>query len=172
MRRAVSLLSSRNQGVVFFLSLLVLIMVLVPMIELSPSGRLILSLVFTLILVSGDFTTIRHRVFIGLVVLLAVSTLALSAIAELNPRYSSPVVETSLKLVCLSILVSMTVRQTVRPGPHDGRIRRCVSRPSGRAIAGYDRSPCRAALHRHHDRVFGRHGVANQVGRSGPRGRI
>lgn len=135
MRRAVSIFFSRDQGMVFFLSLLVLVTVLVPIIELSPSGRLILSLVFTLILISGAFTTIRHRLLTGLVILLAVSTLALSVIAELNPRYMSPVVETALKLVCLSILVSMTVRQTVRPGPVTGY--RVMGGITGYLLIGY-----------------------------------
>lgn len=117
MRRPVSLFFSKDRGMVFFLALLVLITVLVPMIELSRSGRLTLSLVFALILVSGAFATIRHRILIALVVVLTVATFALSAIAEFNPRDTSSVLETALKLVCLSILVCMTVRQTVRPGP-------------------------------------------------------
>lgn len=117
MRRPVSLFFGKDQGMVFFLALLVLITVSRPMIALSRSGRLILSLFFSLTLISGAFATIRHRVFIGLVVVLTISTFALSVFAEFNPRSVSPALETVLKLVCLSILVFVTVRQTFRPGP-------------------------------------------------------
>jgi uncharacterized membrane protein len=115
MKRGVSFFN-KDQGMVFFLALLVLITVLVPTIELSRSGRLALSLVFAVTLVSGAFATIRHRIFIGVVIVLTVSTLALAVIAEYNPRDVPLVLVTALKVACLSILISMTVKQTVRPG--------------------------------------------------------
>ena len=118
-----------------FLFLLVLIMVLIPVIEMSRPGRLTLSLVFALILVSGAFATIHHRILIGLIVILTVSTLALSVIAEFDPRHIFPVLETALKLGCLSILVSMTVRQTVRPGRVTGY--RVMGGIAGYLLIGY-----------------------------------
>lgn len=135
MRRAISLFFTKDQGMVFFLALLILITILVPMIELSRSGSLILSLVFTLILVSGAFATMHHRIFVGLVVGLAISTFALSVTAEFHPHYTSPLVETALKLICLLILVSMIVRQTVRPGPVTGY--RVMGGIAGYLLIGY-----------------------------------
>ena len=120
---------------VFFLALLVLITVLVPVIEVSRLGRLALSVVFALVLVSGAFATIRHRIFIGLVVALVVSTFALSVIAEFDPRFISPVLQTASKLVCLSVMVSMTMRQTFRPGPVTGY--RVMGGIAGYLLIGY-----------------------------------
>jgi hypothetical protein len=134
-KRPVSLFFGKDQGMVSFLALLILITVLLPMIALSPSGRLTLSVFFSLTLISGAFTTIRHRIFIGFVVVLTLSTFVFSVIAEFTPRSTSPVLETALKLVCLSILVSMTVRQTFRPGPVTGY--RVMGGIAGYLLIGY-----------------------------------
>ena len=100
----------------FFLAFLVLTTIFVPMMALSQLGRLALSFVFMVTLISGAFVTIQPRILRYLVVVLAVSTLATDLIAEFA-SYSSSVLETTLRLVCLSILVFMTLKRTLRPGP-------------------------------------------------------
>jgi hypothetical protein len=113
----VSIFFARDLGMVFFLALLVLTTIFVPMVTLSQLGRLALSLVFALTLVFGTSATIQHRIFIYLVAALAMSTLAVDLIAELAPSHRRSVLDTILKLACLSILVFMTLKRTLRPGP-------------------------------------------------------
>ena len=60
----------------FFLAFLVLTTIFVPMVTLSQLGRIALSLIFVLTLISGAFATIQQRIVIYLVVALAMSTLA------------------------------------------------------------------------------------------------
>ena len=102
---------------VFFLGFLVLITIIVPMITLSQVGQLGLSLVFALTLILGALTIIRHRIVIYLVIGLTVSTFAVSVINVISPSQSPAVVETSLRLACLSILLCLTLERTLRPGP-------------------------------------------------------
>ena len=120
---------------VFFLALLVLITIVVPTIDLSRSGRLALSLVFAVTLVSGALATMRHRIFICLVIALVVSTFGLGVIDESHPHYTGALLQTALRLVCLSILVFMTVRQTVRQGPVTGY--RVMGGIAGYLLIGY-----------------------------------
>ena len=101
----------------FFLAFLVLTTIFVPMMALSQLGRLALSFVFVLTLISGVFVTIQHRLLTYLVVVLAVSTLATDLIAEFASSQGSSALETALRLACLSILVFMTLKRTLRPGP-------------------------------------------------------
>lgn len=102
---------------VFFLAFLVIATIFAPMIASSQLGRVALSCLFTITLISGVFTTIRHRVLIYLVVILAVSTLAADLIDEYDPHPNLFQLETVLKLFCLAILVIVTLKQTLRPGP-------------------------------------------------------
>jgi Ion channel len=76
-----------------------------------------LSFFLVLTLISGAFATIQHRILIYLVVVLAVSALAGDLIDEFVPSHSFPALETTIRLVCLSILVFMTLKRTLRPGP-------------------------------------------------------
>jgi voltage-gated potassium channel len=101
----------------FFLAFLALITIVVPMVTLSQPGRIGLSLIFVLTLVFGAFATIQHRILIYFVVALTIATLAVNLISEFAPSHSSSALETTLRLACLSILVFMTVKQTLRPGP-------------------------------------------------------
>jgi len=116
-RQPVSFFSGRDRGMVFFLAFLVLATIFVPMVALSQAGRLALSFIFVLTLISGAFATIQHRITIYLVIVLAVSTLAVDLVAEFAPSHGSPALETTLRLACLSILVFMTLKRTLRPGP-------------------------------------------------------
>jgi len=102
---------------VFFLAFLVLATIFVPMVTLPLLGRLALSLMFVLTLISGAFATIQHRIFIGLVVILAISTMAVGLVVEFAPSHISSTLDTALRLACLSILVIMTLKRTLRPGP-------------------------------------------------------
>jgi hypothetical protein len=102
---------------VFFSVFLVLTTIFVPMVSLSQLGRLTLALIFALTLIFGAFATVQHRIIIYLVVALTLATLAVDLIAELAPARSRPVLDTTLKLACLSILVFMTLKRTLRPGP-------------------------------------------------------
>lgn len=135
MRRPVSLFFGKDQGMAFFLALLVLVAIVVPAIDLPRSARLAVSLVFVLTLISGALATIRHRIFICLVVALAVSAFGLSLIAESDSHYRGVFLQTALRLACLSILVCMTVRQTVRPGPVTGY--RVMGGIAGYLLIGY-----------------------------------
>ena len=102
---------------VFFLAFLVLTTIFVPMVTLSFLGRIALALIFVLTLISGAFATIQQRIAIYLVVGLAMTTFAVDCIGEFAPSYSLPALDTTLKLTCLSILVFMTLKRTLRPGP-------------------------------------------------------
>src|SRR5262245_14914710 len=100
-----------------FLAFLVLTTIALPAVTLSQTGRLLLSLSFVLTLIFGAFATVRSRVIIWLVIGLTISAFAAGLIAEFAPSRSSPVLITTLRLVCLSILVFMTLNRTLRPGP-------------------------------------------------------
>jgi len=102
---------------VFFLAFLIFTCIFVPVVTLTQVGRIVLSLTFALTLIFGASATVQHRYVLYLVVAFAVSTFAVDVIAELVPAYGLPVVDTTLKLVCLSILVIMTLRRTLRNGP-------------------------------------------------------
>jgi len=120
---------------VFFLAFLILAAILVPMITLSRAGRVGLSLVFGLTLIFGAFATIQRRIVTYLVVGLTLSTFAADLMCEFAPSYGSPELETALKLVCLSILVIMTLRRVLRPGPVT--IYRVIGGIAGYLLIGY-----------------------------------
>src|SRR5260370_11540292 len=113
----VSIFFGKDRGMVFFLAFLVLTTIFVPIVTLSQLGRIALALIFALTLISGAFATIPHRIAIYFVVGLAMSTLAVDFIGEFAPSYSRAALDTTLKLVCLSILVFMTLKRTLPPRP-------------------------------------------------------
>jgi hypothetical protein len=117
MRRPLTIFFGGDRGMAFFLAFLVLTTIFVPMITLSQFWRVALSLVFVATLISGAFAIIQNRVLIYFVVVLAISTLAADLTAEFAPAHGSSTIETTLRLVCLSILVIMTLKRTLRPGP-------------------------------------------------------
>ena len=123
---------------VFFLAFLVLTTIFVPMVTLSLLGRITLALIFVLTLISGAFATIQHRIAVYLVVGLAVSTLAVDFIGEFAPSYRRPALDTTLatlRLACLSILVFMTLKRTLRPGPVT--VYRVIGGIAGYLLIGY-----------------------------------
>src|SRR5262245_23482108 len=129
-RQHVSIFFGRDRGMVFFLCFLTLTAIVLPMVALSQLGRLALSLTFALTLILGAFATIQRRIVIYLVIGITISTFAVDLISELAPAHGLPAVDTTLKLVCLSILVLMTLKRTLRSGPVS------VYRVAG-GIAGY-----------------------------------
>jgi hypothetical protein len=100
-----------------FLAFLVFMTFLLPMVPLSELWRLALAVIFALTLIMGALATVRHRVLIGLISALSVASFAEDMTAEFAPQRLTPVPDTTLKLVCLSILIVMTIKQTFRPGP-------------------------------------------------------
>jgi hypothetical protein len=131
----VSIFFGRDRGMVFFLAFLALTTIFVPMVTLSQLGRIALALIFVLTLISGAFATIQHRIAIYLVVALAMSTLAVDFIGEFAPSYSRPALVTALRLACLSILVFMTLKRTLRPGPVT--VYRVIGGIAGYLLIGY-----------------------------------
>jgi hypothetical protein len=101
----------------FFLAFLVLTTIFVPMVNVSALGQLALALVFAVMLALGAFATINHRVCACLVVGLTVLTLVVDVISQLDSSHSLVAAALALKLTCLAILVFMTLKRTLRPGP-------------------------------------------------------
>jgi Ion channel len=116
-QRQVSIFFGEDRGMVFFLGFLVLTAIVLPAIRLSQLGWIVLSPTFALTLIFGSFATIRHRIFVYFVILLAISAVAVDVMTQFALRLGSPVVDSALKLCCLSILLSMTLKRTLRPGP-------------------------------------------------------
>jgi len=101
---------------VFFLAFLVLATIVLPTFNLSQMGQLALSLVFALTLIFGSFAMIRQRFAIYLVIALTISTFAADVIADIRPSHGLAALDAALKVACLSILVSITLKRTLRPG--------------------------------------------------------
>ena len=100
----------------FFLAILVLVTIFVPMITLSRFGRIGLGLTFALMLLSGAVASIRKRVLMYLIIALTVVEFAAGLIFELNPSLHQSGWDTTLKISGLAILAVMTLKQTFRPG--------------------------------------------------------
>src|SRR5579862_2484425 len=110
-----SLFFGRERGMAFFLGFLAFIIVVLPMVGLSPPLQLALSLVFSLTLIFGAFAIIQHRVIVWLIVVLAVSNFA-ADLTDFIPAHRPVSLETTLRLVCLAILVCMTLKKILSPG--------------------------------------------------------
>ena len=102
---------------VFFLAFLVITTIFVPMIRLSQLGQFMLALVFVLTIIFGAFATIQHSLVKYIVAALAIVALVVELIAERSFGHRVLVLDSTLKLVCLAILVFMTLKRTLRPGP-------------------------------------------------------
>ena len=101
----------------FFLAFLVIMTLVVPMVTLSRPGRLAVTFIFGLTIVSGALVTIRNRILTYVVIGLTLSAFTADMISEFAPSLSHAEWEGALKLACMSILVFMTLKQTLRPGP-------------------------------------------------------
>jgi len=133
-RHPTSIFFGTDRGMAFFLGFLVFTTIFLPMLTLSFFGRISLSVSFGLMLVTGAFATIRHRALRYLVAGLALSTFTIDLGAEFT-TYSLSIWETSLRLICLSVLVLMTLKQTLRPGPVT--IYRVMGGIAGYLLIGY-----------------------------------
>jgi len=101
----------------FLLAFLILIVIIVPMIPLSRSGRIGLGLMFALMVFSGAVATIRQRGLMYLVIALTILELVADLTVEFRPGMGHWGCDTALKIGGLAILVVMTLKQTFRPGP-------------------------------------------------------
>src|SRR5262249_22771408 len=113
----------------------VVTIVVAPMVDLSFAGRLTLSLTFASLLISGAFTTIQHRFLSFAVLGVTMLTLGVDLTGEFAPWLKFPVAATGLRLICLSILVVMTLRRTLRPGPVT--VHRVLGGIAGYLLIGY-----------------------------------
>lgn len=98
---------------VFFVAFLALATMGLPLVPLSRVGQLTRGVTFVVTLILGAFATIQHRVF---VTALGTSTLGVDLIAGVRPSHGLATLDTTLKLACLSILLFMTLKRTLRPG--------------------------------------------------------
>lgn len=106
-----------DRGLSFFLGLLVLITIFVPMVRLSRSGRIALDLIFVLMLFSGAIATICQRALMYLVVAVTVLEFTADLLVEFNPSLARWGWDSVLKILGMGILVIMTLKHTFRPGP-------------------------------------------------------
>ena len=102
----------------FFLALLVLMTIFVPMVGESRSGRIAIDLTFALVLLSGAIATVNKRILTSLIIALTILGFTSDLLVEFNPSFSPEGWDTALKVFCMAILVVMTLRQTfLLPGP-------------------------------------------------------
>jgi hypothetical protein len=103
-----------DRGLSFFLGFLVLVTIFIPMFRLSRYGRISLRLMFALCFSPG-----RSPLFAGesLVIALTVVQLSADLIVEFYPSLGRWGWDTALKVFRLAILVIMTLKHTLRPGP-------------------------------------------------------
>ena len=106
-----------DRGLSFFLALLMIITIVVPMLGLSRPGRIAVDLTFALMLVSGTIATIRQRMLLYLIIALTILAFTADVIVECNPALSHRDWDTVLKVSGMATLVVMTLKQTLRPGP-------------------------------------------------------
>jgi hypothetical protein len=106
-----------DRGLSFFLALLVLITIFVPMVHLSRSGRIGLDMIFALMLFSGAIATIPQRILLYLIVDVTALEFTADLIVEFNPLLGHLGWDTAVKISGLAILVVMTLKHTFRPGP-------------------------------------------------------
>jgi hypothetical protein len=100
----------------FFLALLVLMTIFVPMFGLSRPGRIAIDLIFALMLLSGALATVYARMLMYLIIALTVLEFTADLIVEFNPLFSFRGWDTALKVSGMAILVVMTLKQTFLPG--------------------------------------------------------
>ena len=85
MKRRLPKFWREDRNLSFFLALLVLMTIFVPMVGFSRAGRIAIDSIFALMLLSGGLATIRSRVLLYLIVALTVLEFAADWIVEFNP---------------------------------------------------------------------------------------
>jgi hypothetical protein len=116
-KRRVPRLGPEDRHLSFFLAVLVLMTVVVPMVGLSRPGRIAIDLIFALLLLSGAVATVHRPMLMSLIIALTVLEFTADLIAEFNPTFSFRGWDTGLKVFGMVILVVVTLRQTFLPGP-------------------------------------------------------
>jgi len=102
----------------FFLAFLVLMTIVVPMVGESRAGRIAIDLTFAIMLFSGAMATVNKRLLMLLIIALTILEFATDLSVEFNPSFSFRGWDTALKVLCVTILVVMTLKQTfLLPGP-------------------------------------------------------
>src|ERR1700722_950006 len=101
----------------FFLAFLVLMTVLYPMIGPSRPWRIVIDIIFALMLLSGAIATLDRPLLMALIITLSVLEYAADLFMEFNPAFSFRGWDTGIKVLGLTILVVMTLKQTFLPGP-------------------------------------------------------
>ena len=90
-------------------------------------GRLAARLLFSLIIVAGVLTTFKQRWLHGLIIVLAVASLALNWVEEIRPGGALTILNAGLSLIYLGFLLAMVVVQVFGEGPVTGhRIRGAI----------------------------------------------
>jgi Ion channel len=116
MKRRLPKFWREDRNLSFFLALLVLMTIFVPMVGFSRAGRLAIDFVFALMLLSGGLATIRSRILLYLIVALTVLEFTADWIVEFNPSGNFMGWDTAIKLLGMAILVVMTLKRTFHPG--------------------------------------------------------
>ena len=116
MKRRLPKFWREDRNLSFFLALLVLMTIFVPMVGFSRAGRIAIDSIFALMLLSGGLATIRSRVLLYLNVALTVLEFAADWIVEFNPAANFIAWDTAIKLLGMAILVVMTLKRTFHPG--------------------------------------------------------
>ena len=96
--RSLFIFLTSDRGSAIFLGFLVLNTIVLPMFNLSRAGRLMVLLAFALTLVQGALAIIRHRTLKYVVIVLTLSSVAVSVAAELAPVHWLLPLETVLSL--------------------------------------------------------------------------
>ena len=107
---------SHDRGLSFFLALIVLMIIFVPMLQLSRPERVAVDLTFALMLLSGAIATISQRILMYLIIALTIAEFTADLIVEFDPLLIHWDWDSALKVSGLAILVVMTLKQTFRSG--------------------------------------------------------
>ena len=117
MNRRLGRFGREDRHLSFFLALLVLMTIFVPMFGLSRPERIAIDLTFALMLLSGAIATVHKRMLTYLIIALTILEFTADLIVEFNPSFSFRGWDTALKVSGMAILVVMTLKQTFLPGP-------------------------------------------------------
>jgi hypothetical protein len=120
---------------VFFVAFLALTTIVLPSFPLSHAGRLAVSLAFAATLIFGSSATIHHRIPVYIVLGLTLSASIVDQVVEFGDWYRLLPLDTTLKLVCLSVLIVITVKRAFRPGRVTGY--RVLGGIAGYLLIGY-----------------------------------
>jgi hypothetical protein len=106
-----------DQSLTFFLAVLILIIFVVfPLAGLGWLGKIMVDLVLSILLLSGAVAARRSRTLTVLVVILTIAGLVVHWTVAYVPRFSHPMLEPVLLLLCLLAFAVITLIQVFSPG--------------------------------------------------------